>query len=90
MIARVADGDVVADVGRVRVALRMHDRRVLHVGPVADADRVDVAPHDDIHPQAALAPDFHVADDLRAVVHERGGVHDRHVGRERPEASDRL
>ncbi len=59
----VADGDVVTEDERVRVAHYVEDGAVLDICARADADEVDVAADDDAGPDAGVGGDGYVADD---------------------------
>ena len=65
----MSDGDVVADERPLPPRRHMDDDAVLNVGPGADPDDIDVAPHNRSKPDAGVRADFHVADD-------DGGVRD--------------
>ncbi len=73
----VADGDVVADVGRhaaaglpvvaLAILVAVNHGAVLDIGARADADAVDVGADDAAVPDGALGADLDIADDHRAV-----------------------
>ena len=60
----VADGDPVADVDGVEIALAMEHGAVLHVGTGAHANGVYVASQNGIHPHRGLLAERNVADKL--------------------------
>ena len=69
----------------MRPARHVHQREVLHVGSLTDADRVDVAAQDDVHPDPALGTHVDVANHLRADIDESCGIDGRENGIERPD-----
>ena len=75
----VADGDVVAEDQRMRLAHHVQHRAILHIRPRADADEIDVAANHGAGPDAGLLADRDVADDdgLRVNVSARGNLRQR-------------
>src|SRR5471032_1817796 len=67
----VADGDVAADRGHQAARRDMHDRAVLEVGVLADADARTVTAQDDAEPDAGVGSDLDVADQGRIRRDER-------------------
>jgi PIN domain nuclease of toxin-antitoxin system len=60
----VTDGDPVADLDTIEMALAVEDGAVLDVGVGSDADRVHIAAQDGVHPDRGVFAEGDVADHL--------------------------
>ncbi|SPE21381.1 hypothetical protein SBA5_300025 [Candidatus Sulfotelmatomonas gaucii] len=81
----VPDGHPVADDDRIKVALAMENRAVLHVGAGAYADGIDIAAENGIHPHRGALAEHHIAKDLGREIDIATG---RDLGRVAPVAAD--
>jgi hypothetical protein len=69
----VTDGRATADLD-ARACRHVHDRAVLHVGPLADDDRIQIAAQHRVVPDRGARLDGHVADEDGGGRDERGRV----------------
>ncbi len=65
--AAMADGYVRTDIGSELTAGDMDNGSVLNIGPLADADFMNVAANHHPIPQAGACPDHHIADNRRGM-----------------------
>jgi hypothetical protein len=69
----MAHGDVIAQYERMSIMGDVQQAKVLNIGPVANADMVDISADDSMKPDAGFGSDDHVSDDNRSIFDKRAG-----------------
>lgn len=70
----MADGDLVADGGRMGAVGDVDACVVLHIAAIADPDPIHIASHRAVEPHAAFGAEDHITDDIGAGSDEIGFV----------------
>jgi hypothetical protein len=69
----MAHGDVIAKGEGVGIMRDVQQAEVLNIGPMANADTIDVSAYDGMKPDARFRSDDHIADDHGGVFNKRAG-----------------